>query len=204
MEHQKGRALTDFGQLSDAALRLLGEHLARLHGQRFAVFGSPLALQDVKAGQPISQFWSRTYATIKYLANRYYRDDANAIGWVKETLEISPPPVSWASPVLIDMDPSQFLLNQNGEPILVDTELYVLAPPQLELCAMEYLLGEREAQAVAKGYQGIAPLPPLKPFRPIFRVLLRLLSFQGDIDWEKWMRWPIWFEPLSTNKSGGL
>lgn len=194
VEWLAGTPLNSFNQLPKKQLQRFGRHLARLHQQQFPIFGSPNALVNRAAGQPLDQFNARMKSTIHYLGKRYYAANPETAHWIG-LADRSIESLSWpntASPIMIDMDPSQFLVTE-GQCLsaLVDTELYVLAPRELELVGLEYLLNEPSAQIFATGYQQVAPLPLLQPYRLPFRLLLRLLSFQGPIDWTQWMKAPI-------------
>lgn len=189
VEHIKGQLLERFDDLAPAALLGFGRALAALHQQKVPTFGSPLALLNPRWGHPMSQFIPRLWATMAYIAQRYYAEDAEAAYWLTQAQEelLSAPPIRDASPVLMDMDPSQFLQENGHITGLVDTELYVAAPLQLELAGLEYLLSPASLAVFSQGYHDIAALPDLSPFRRPFRVFLRLLSFQGPIAWDQWM-----------------
>lgn len=182
-----GDLVPSFDHLTPEALRVFGAALARLHQCHFPVFG-PLALQDdLSRGIPAAQFSERFRSTQQFLQERFYPDEP--LAQADHDFVFEGP----MAPMMLDMDPSQFLTSNSSIRALVDTELYVIGPPQLELVGLEYLLSAESARAFAEGYATIAPLPPLRPVRHAFRRLLRALSFQGPVPWETWMAWPTRF-----------
>lgn len=191
MEWMPGDPLRRFDDLSPTELGRLGHHIASLHNQRFPVFGSPLAMKDVKHGRPLDQFVSAAHSVARWVVQRYYNDDERAWRWlemIRPLWDLLPSP-SYAVPVMIDMDPTQFLADRGTITALVDTELYVLAPPELELAGLEMLLTPAAADSFREGYRAVAPMPAFSAYRAPFRMLLRLLSFQGPVDWDEWMNW---------------
>ncbi len=180
-----GTALADFDHLTEDSLHTFGSALARLHQCQFDVFGPPGILEDVSRGTPARQFAEALIATQTLLQERFYPDEPWAQPDDGFTFE------GPMAPILLDMDPTQFLASGGSIRAVVDTELYVIGPPQLELVGLEYLLSPAAAAAFRVGYEAIAPLPALAPVRRPFRRLLRALSFQGPEPWEAWMDWPI-------------
>ncbi len=192
VEKLTGTPPTTFDQLSDSALATLGRNISALHQHVQPVFG-PLAAQwDLKAGQPLDQFWHRLKACVDYLLSRYYANDDNARRWaaVTERRLKTIPAVHDAAPILLDMDPTQFLANAGEITGLVDTELFVTGPREMELVGLEYLLDRDGLKSFYRGYTQIAPFPRLEPYRLVMRFWLRLVSFQGGRNWDQWMGWP--------------
>ena len=193
LEWLPGHPLKNFGDLPQAEAERLGHHTARLHNISVSAFGSPRCLDNSRFGHPLGHFFPRVRATITLIARRYHADDPEMDPWVgaAEKILTTLPAPQQAVPVMIDLDPSQFLCHKNRLSGLVDTELYVAAPRELELAAYELLLPTPAAQAFRRGYDSYAPMPSLAPYRTVYRVLLRLLSFQGPVPWETWMTMPV-------------
>ncbi|PSR20213.1 MAG: aminoglycoside phosphotransferase [Sulfobacillus acidophilus] len=195
VERLPGDPLQKFSQLSYDSLVQWGRTVALLHQCRRMVFGPPQALWDVRAGQPIDQFSTRLLATMRYLTSRYYSEDPIAQRWAARAVNAGfvMPTIPYACPMMLDWDPSQMLAINHQLTGLVDTELYVVGPPQLELCSLEYLLDRASARAFRRGYNQIAPFPDLHPYRLLFRLFLRLMSFRGPVPWNQWFDWPAGF-----------
>lgn len=191
VEKIPGHPLKDFQELSRDSLVDLGRTVSHLHHYHQPKFGPARSLWDTKAGQPLDQFSARLKATMQHLVLRYYSDDAEAAPYVAQILGHGAtwPPIGAACPIMLDWDPTQFVADRHRLTGLVDTELYVVGPPQLELCALEYLFDHASAQAFMDGYRQIGPFPDLTPYRLLFRVFLRLISFQGPVSWRQWMDW---------------
>lgn len=185
VEDLPGIPLQSFNQLSEDGLWEFGAALAKIHGGR----------HKAPAIKPAIPFHITAAPVMQDLVHRFYHQDRTCQHlWqtLGPRLTALPPEEFW-SPILLDMDPSQFLTDGNRLTAVVDTELYVMAPPHLELIGLEYLLGDHDATHFRAGYESIRTLPDLAPWRSTYRFLLRLLSFQGSVDWELWMSHPTRF-----------
>lgn len=91
------------------------------------------------------------------------------------------------------MDPTQFLSDDQSITGLVDTEAYAIAPREFDFIGLEYVLTEKEAHAFKQGYETIMPIPRLEECRHPYRYLYRLLSVQGSVELDKWLRHPSYF-----------
>ncbi|HZR43443.1 MAG TPA: hypothetical protein VFB12_25235 [Ktedonobacteraceae bacterium] len=94
---------------------------------------------------------------------------------------------------MIDMDPTQFLTDGGRLTALVDTEAYAVGPCELDFIALEYVLDQRGAAALTKGYNTIRPLPDLSRVRSVYRYFCRLIGIQKKTDLETWMAQPVLF-----------
>lgn len=186
VEYLSGESLPAFSELSPAGIMAFGAALATIHGG-----GEAKGLRLY----PSRSFPIMAQPVVEYLLHRFYAKDAKC-HQIWETLlrhwDRLPTEDFW-SPILLDMDPSQFLTDGQQITALVDTELYVMAPRQLELVGLEYLLDAPYADLFRQGYETISPLPDLQSVRPAYRFLLRLMSFQGAVDWNLWMNHPSRF-----------
>jgi aminoglycoside phosphotransferase (APT) family kinase protein len=194
VERMEGTVLRSFRDLPSAALVQLGEAIARIHARSFAECG---ALTGA-VRYAVAEFHERMVRTMRGLVERFYADQPAIAGLLDamcQRAEQLPRPGS-ASLVMLDMDPTQFLTDGTRITALVDTEVYVQAPRELDLIAMEYLLDEERARAFATGYRHILPLPDLRAVRPVYRYLYRLMEVQGSVDIHQWMEWPAWFEQV--------
>ncbi len=186
MEYLPGFMLESFTHLSKEGLRAFGKALATIHAM-----GSTL---DSREGEALS-FHARTQSVMAYLVDRFYSTERACRDlWVEIAAHVKNlPHEDFLSPILLDMDPSQFLTDGRVITALVDTELYVMAPRHLELIGLEYLLDATAAGPFREGYEAVLPMPQLIPVRHTYRFLLRLLSFQGSVAWDRWMNQPILF-----------
>lgn len=186
VDYLPGIPLQSFNQLSNEGITAFGRALAIIHG-----IGKTVLCGTSRSGP----FHTRAYPVMEYLVSRFYAEDRTCqYLWknIAPHIDHLPPEDFW-SPILLDMDPSQFLTDGSQITALVDTELYVMAPRHLELIGLEYLLDAAHADRFREGYETISPLPNLCDARPAYRFLLRLLSFQGAVDWTRWMNHPTRF-----------
>lgn len=193
VEKLPGYTLASFNDLPNQSLIMFGKALARIHSCRYSCFGSLPTLQGCR---PLTQFHTLAVSVMEYLVTRYHAEDRDLRDYWAESLYQWKhlPQLDFASPIMLDMDPTQFLTDGTTITGMVDIELYVSGPRHLELIGLEYLLDQDHANAFRLGYETVLPLPALEPFRKAYRLLLGLMSFQGLVDWPCWMNAPIRFE----------
>lgn len=97
------------------------------------------------------------------------------------------------APIMLDLDPTQFITDGTDLTGLVDLEVYAYGPPAFELCMLEYLLDAAQAADFRIGYERVRPLPDLQDVRPLYRYLGLLLAVQGRVPYEQWMNIPAIF-----------
>lgn len=196
VERLPGTVLGDFGRLSDREWFRIGQGLARTHQSALSRFGPPTVWTGRSSGWSLDGFWNRLGQTADFLKARYYPEDRALDAYWTDIRahfqRLSPPPA--AVPIMLDWDPTQFLVEGDRLTGLIDTELYVTGPAELELVGVEYFLTDRAVEPFRAGYTAIRPLPVLAPYRPVFRLLLRLMSFQGPVPWKEWMARPAWLD----------
>lgn len=96
-------------------------------------------------------------------------------------------------PVIIDLDPSRFLIRDGMLSAVVDVEAYVVGPRELDFIGLEYLLEEESAAAFLQGYSTLLSPPHLKRYRRVYRYFYRLLGVQGSVDWDRWLAQRVLF-----------
>ncbi|WMT30179.1 aminoglycoside phosphotransferase family protein [Bacillus aerius] len=194
MEKVEGISLTSFEGRSAQFYRDYGRKLAHLHSYQTNFFGA------VYGGEKrhLREFHALLKKTVSELISRYYADQPeyqNYAEKVQQKLEKLSPPNA-ASLILIDLDPSQYIEDDDQVTSLVDTEYVVFGPAAFDLIALEYLLTKEAAQAVQLGYEEIYPLPrQLHEVRECYRFVSLLLDIHGSWDMKKWMNHPIRFSP---------
>nr|WP_239534519.1 hypothetical protein [Priestia taiwanensis] len=191
VEKLAGETICDFKELSCEALYSFGEGLAHIHRKTFSYIG------DVQGDfqQPLDTFHEHMCTVMRKLVAHFYRDDREIASYLPELERIAKgllSPVA-SNLILVDMDPTQFLLMGNQISGLVDTEAYAIAPRELDFVALEYLLDERSARAFQEGYSSILELPNLSQVRAVYRYLYRLLRVQGRVPIQQWMNHPTYF-----------
>jgi hypothetical protein len=192
LEWLPGQRCATFAELSEAGLESYGTHLARLHGHIFPQFG---ALAGAKSCPP-EAFGSQVAKTLTWLAQAYFQDDPVLTGMLPEMCrQAHDIPPAGCVPVLVDLDPTQYLRNEKGELCaLIDTDAYVLGPRELDFIALEYLLTAAQAASFVRGYSTILPLPDLSEVRTVYRYLYRLMEvFPGDFSPDDWLTSPTVF-----------
>jgi hypothetical protein len=192
LERLPGARLDSFLGQPPGLLEELGRCLAALHGRAFDRCGAPVG----EVGYALAAFNDRLVATLRAFVPRFYADDARiaaALDAVCRRAAALPPPRR-AALVMVDVDPTQYLADDGRLTGLVDTEAYVLAPPELELVALEYVLDAPAAAAFRRGYGSVAPLPELAAVRTVYRYLCRLLCIQGQDDLDAWLARPAYLD----------
>lgn len=191
LERMEGTPLRSFSDLSEDGLRSFGEGLARIHNLRHDHCGH----LSGRFTYPLGSFHWRLVETLREGVRRFYGHDQSiqkALESVCEAASSLPPP-EYASPILVDMDPTQFLTDGERVQALVDTEACGLGPRELDFIALEYLMDERSAHCFAEGYSTVLPLPELERVRGPYRFLYLLLAVQGHVALEEWMARPAVF-----------
>ncbi|MCW9129910.1 nitrate reductase [Bacillus paramycoides] len=190
-EKLAGSTLQSFIGQPDSILFSLGKGLAEIHSFKANFIGNPSGTFQV----PLEKFKSHILKVSSDLVNMFYSDNMsihNAFHTFESQLSsLSIPKESTL--VLIDMDPTQFLSDGQSITGLVDTEAYAIAPREFDFIGLEYVLTEKEARAFKQGYETIMPIPRLEECRQPYRYLYRLLSVQGSVELEKWLRHPSYF-----------
>ncbi len=191
VEKLEGSAVNSFLSASQNVLKELGRGIASIHKQKFAYIGQP----DKTVQYPIEQFHTQLLIEIENVLERFYGDHPDFQDlWVSLKPELlALPDPEYSTLVMIDIDPTQFLGNRNHLTGLVDTEAYAIAPRELDLIGLEYILDEQSSLLVKEGYEEIAPLPDLERCRSVYRFLYRLMEVQGKVDLDTWMDHPIYF-----------
>lgn len=191
VEHMPGQPVERFDDVAERVLEQLGHALASLHARRLPYYGHLTR----EPRHPAASFHVGMIAVMRALVDQFFGDDLALAAALEPTAEAAlrlPPPATCA-PVMIDLDARQFLADGERLTALVDTEAYVAAPRELDFVALEYILDERGARAVARGYAAVLPLPDLGAVRPVYRYLYRLLEVQGAIELDVWMARPALF-----------
>lgn len=182
-----GHALGNLMETPDALLSQLGSWLERLHNDASSAWGNLTGSRR----EPLTTFPRWLAKTIDALTGRFHKGDPAFIAQARELVaDIGAMPVpTRAAPIMLDIDPTQFLSADDELTGLIDTDAVVLGPPELELVALEQLLDECSAAAFRAGY---GPLPVLAAVRPFYRFLCLLMEVQGDVPLAEWMRGPHW------------
>jgi aminoglycoside phosphotransferase (APT) family kinase protein len=192
VEKLAGQAIKDFTVLSCDALYSFGKGLAHIHQKEFHYVGN---VQGTFR-KPLSSFLAHVVQVMCELVHRFYEHDREIVSYLqkmKVVVEQLQPSMS-SSLILVDMDPTQFLVEGDRISGLVDTEAYAIAPRELDFVALEYLFDERSANAFQKGYSSVLELPKLSEVRSVYRYLYRLLRVQGAVSIDIWMNHPTYFK----------
>lgn len=184
VEKMNGEALRSFIGQSDALLHQLGVWMAQVHLNRYDYFG------NLSSGQidRKESFHARMSQTIRQLVERDYKNDSNIMMQVDAIISelfILPLPDHFC-PVFIDLDPSQFLIQDGMLSAVVDVEAYAIGPREFDFVGLEYVLDEISAVSFLNGYSTILDPPDLSKYRKVYRYFYRLLGVQGSVDLNQW------------------
>ncbi|CAG7644817.1 phosphotransferase family protein [Paenibacillus allorhizosphaerae] len=191
VEKMNGKALQSFIGQSDALLHQLGVWLAQVHLQRCDYFGN-LARPQMERRE---LFHARLSQTMRQLVERDYVNDSKIKVWLDamiRELGVLPVPDHFC-PVFIDLDPSQFLIQDGVLSAVVDVEAYAIGPREFDFVGLECVLDEKSAASFLKGYSTIQDPPDLSNYRQVYRFLYRLLGVQGSVDLEQWFAQRVLF-----------
>ncbi|MFC3859892.1 hypothetical protein ACFOPQ_03820 [Deinococcus antarcticus] len=170
-------------EFDDLDVTELGRRVAQLHAHPFQVFGDVLGRHQT----PLSSFSARALQVVQEVAPKYQH--ANWLPhWdeVERIFTMSPAP-SFAVPMLLDWNGTQFVWREGQPFALVDVETSALAPVELDLYFWEVLLNRKQIRQFISGYTQIRPLPDLKPHRAACRLILLALESEGSPPLTKWL-----------------
>jgi aminoglycoside phosphotransferase (APT) family kinase protein len=159
VEKMSGMQLQSFKDQSSELLHQLGAWLAKVHAIRYDEFGNLAGTRTEKR----ELFHQQLAQTIEQLVVRDCRDEpkiAQLLGEMLQTLSgLSVP--EHLCPILVDMDPSQFLTQDGMISAIVDVEAYAVAPRELDFIGLEYVLDEPSSQAFMIGYSTVLDIPDI-------------------------------------------
>ncbi|MDA7026149.1 phosphotransferase [Bacillus sp. CLL-7-23] len=191
MEKIEGQQVTSFIGRSPEFLMDYGRQLAKLHQFQADYFGT---VQEGKRAN-LSEFHQTLISTAEKLIDRYDMHSKKIREYFpvfKEKIRNLESP-AFASFILIDIDPSQYVEKNGVISGLVDTEAVAIGPREYDFIALEYLLTEREALFIQQGYEDISNLPKnLDAVRECYRFICLLLDIHGTWD-HQWIRHPVRF-----------
>lgn len=188
VERMPGARLASFCGLPDAVLQQLGKAVARHHAQTYPLIGQI----DQSWGYPLREFPIRLAQAMARIACQYYAGDSELHAllpvYCERALALSPPQAS--SPILVDFYPGQFLRSEDHLGALVDAEVVVAGPPELELVILEYLLDEAAAVVFRTGYESVRKFPDIDLVRDVYRFFIRLIGVHGSMPIAQALQWP--------------
>lgn len=191
VEKLEGIMLESFIDQPHAMLRDFGENLARIHQSKMSYCGNPTGTFRIS----LDAFHGHMIRSMKQMLEHYYSNEPKiietfpAICAILEGLRAP----EFASYIMVDMDPTQFLTDGKTVTGLVDTEAYVVGPRELDFIALEYVMDRRAADSLIKGYEKITHLPDLNACRIPYRFFYRLIEIQGQEDIDSWLGAPVLF-----------
>lgn len=99
--------------------------------------------------------------TIRQLVERDYKNDSNIKMQVDAIISelFNLPVPDHFCPVFIDLDPSQFLIQDGMLSAVVDVEAYAIGPREFDFVGLEYVLDELSAASFLNGYSTILDPP---------------------------------------------
>lgn len=191
VEKMNGVQLPNFKHQSSELLHQLGVWLAKVHAKRYDEYGN-LARTYV---QPQEFFHRQLADTMEQLVIRDCKDEPAITRMLDEMLQAlsALPAPGHLCPILVDLDPSQFLTQNGMLSAIVDVEAYAIAPREFDFISLEYTLDEPSALAFTEGYRTILDLPDLSQCRRVYRYFYRLLGVQGSVEIDQWLAQPKLF-----------
>jgi len=171
----------------------LGRSIAEIHSHKVDEWGA----LNGSLRHELGDFPVKLAHAMRVLAGRYYMKNTIINEHLDHycTLAANMPVPAYASCIMLDMDPRQFLSSGDRVSAIVDTEAYVLGPREMDLIAIECSIDEAGAQAFRKGYAEVLPFPDLSEVRELYRFFFCLIEIKGpSFDYDKWMSMPAVLE----------
>ncbi|QHW29645.1 phosphotransferase [Paenibacillus rhizovicinus] len=191
VEKLDGVVCRSFVDQPETLVESLGRGIASIHAFKSDFVGT--ASGSFRSS--IQNFHHALSDTMSEIVGLFYKDDIQAQQLLPQMIAILKdiPAPTHASFILVDMDASQFITNREVITGLVDTEVYVLGPRELDFIGLEYIMNKDSADVFKNAYQKQLSLPDLELCRIPYRFFYRLLRVQGRVDWEKWLNYPALF-----------
>jgi len=192
VQRMKGTGLQSFQGQPNVLLYQFGVWLAQVHSNTYEFYGN---LAGTKLGEK-KNFYHDLSQAMKDIVEKEHSASSHIQRSLESILvelaELLVP--EHFCPVLVDMDPSQFLTDHGRISAIVDCEAYVVAPREFDFIGLEYILDRNAADAFIQGYTTILALPALDKVRRVYRYWYRLLGVQGSVDLDQWFAQPELFK----------
>lgn len=191
VEVLNGSTVRKFADLPDEAIYELGRAIAHIHRCERPTCGN---IQGTKS-YPAKEFPRMLANVLPRLVEKFHADNRELLSELPRILNLIEhiPTPAVAVPILLDMDPTQFLSDGNHITGLIDTEVYAFGPCELDLIALEYLLDVSQAEMFYRGYSSTRNFPDLTLVREVYRYLNLALNVQGAVPVQKWLSHPKLF-----------
>lgn len=163
-------------EVTPLLVQQLAVHMAALHGYPRSGWGNWHASQhDIRA-------WQLRLRSL--LAEAFPGESVSIAGLQTQGF------VPW----MADLRWDQFLADATGLSAVVDLDAFVIAPMELDLVLLEYVLTAEQLPIWQQAYvRAGGRLPPVAPVRGVYRRLLWLMQVMGDVDPSRWLSQPEFF-----------
>lgn len=191
VQKMNGEMPKSFIGQSEDFLHQFGTWLAKVHLHRLNYFGN-LAKTKMDHKENFHQKLSQAMTIIVDREHHHTSKIRLYLESILKELSELPSPEHFC-PILIDLDPSQFLVEDGKISAIVDIEAYAVGPREFDFIGLEYVLDETASRSFINGYEEILQLPDLSHCRTVYRYLYRLLGVQGEVDLDTWLGQPALF-----------
>jgi len=179
-------SVPEASDISQKMVEQLALHLSNLHADKYNTWGTvhePLFKRN--------DWPQRIKDTLRKSAQKWGGDQTSHIKYLKQALDTcdSLDNLQFV-PLMPDLRWDQFLVSNNEEMILLDLDAFVLAPRELDLVLLEYLLNKQQMEWFVTRYSEQQDIPNLDIVRPIYRLLLFYMQVLGEQDINNWMERP--------------
>lgn len=172
----------DSRQVEDQSVIALAQHIASLHQCAYKSWGK------LDAPTFTSQDWSkRLQDTLRKLAEQsttpinqeWLNEILVQAGEIKETSFV---------PMMLDMRWDQLRLTNENKLALIDLDAFVIAPKNLDLILLEYVLSPAQWAIFKQTYVQILAWPNNLEHQSCYQLLLFLMHVLGETNLDKWMQ----------------
>ena len=169
------------GQINDAQVIALANHIARLHQRANTHWG------NLHAPAFASNDWgNRLHATLRYLVAQRGLQIADSListillqaSHIKETAFV---------PMMLDLRWDQLRSVDDGKLALIDLDAFVTAPKSLDLVLLQYVLSPADWILFKAQYCQTQAWPDYTQQKPCYQLLLFLMNMLGETDLTCWM-----------------
>jgi hypothetical protein len=169
------------GQISEAQVVALANHIAHLHQPTYAQWGS---LHAPTFATP--DWGNRLHTTLCYLVTQRGLSMTESLiekilseaKYIQESIFVA---------MMLDLRWDQLRSLENGDLALIDLDAFVIAPKNLDLVLLQYLLTPAQWLLFKTQYCQVHTWPDYTLQKPSYQLLLFLMNILGETNLTRWM-----------------
>jgi len=173
--------------VTDNDILALAKHMAKLHQQTTATWGS------LNQPQQVAQLWDKQLHTTLQLLRAKNDVDISDVIFESVISQAEKLQIEQFAPLMLDFRWDQCRRSASGAITLIDLDAFARGPIELDFVLLEYLLSPSQLTLFCRAYQLSSSIPDLTECRACYRLLLFFMNVLGETDLDHWMKQPHFF-----------